>query len=70
MDRVSIPLLSRWLGQRRSWILVGQAGIASGLLWMSLLDPHTDLWWIAASALLVAFASSTQDVALDAYRIE
>ncbi|MDP2548544.1 MULTISPECIES: AmpG family muropeptide MFS transporter [unclassified Oceanobacter] len=70
VDRVSIPLLSRWLGQRRSWILVGQAGIASGLLWMSLLDPHTDLWWIAASALLVAFASSTQDVALDAYRIE
>ena len=70
VDRLSIPLLGRWLGQRRSWILAGQLGIAIGLLWMGMLDPHTDLWWITVSALLVAFASSTQDVALDAYRIE
>lgn len=70
IDRLKIPLLSRWLGLRRSWILVGQAGIAAGLLWMSALDPAHSLWWIAVAALLVAFSSATQDVALDAYRIE
>lgn len=70
VDRISLPLLSRWLGQRRSWILLGQLGIALGLLWMSLLDPATELWWVAVAALLVAFSSSTQDVALDAFRIE
>jgi MFS transporter, PAT family, beta-lactamase induction signal transducer AmpG len=70
VDRICLPWLTAWLGQRRSWILLGQAGIAAGLLWMSQLDPHTQLFWIAAAALLVAFSSSTQDVALDAYRIE
>ncbi|MBM95162.1 MAG: AmpG family muropeptide MFS transporter [Oceanospirillaceae bacterium] len=70
VDRLRLPLLGRTMGQRRSWILLGQLGIAAGLVWMSMLDPHTDLWWIAAAALLVAFSSSTQDVALDAFRIE
>lgn len=70
VDRLTLPVIGRMMGQRRSWILLGQLGIAAGLVWMSLLDPHTDLWWIAAAALLVAFSSSTQDVALDAFRIE
>ena len=70
VDRTALPLLSRWLGQRRSWILLGQLGIGVGLVWMSLLDPVSQLWWIAVAALLVAFSSSTQDVALDAFRIE
>ncbi|WP_322785989.1 AmpG family muropeptide MFS transporter [Oceanobacter kriegii] len=70
IDRLNLPVLSRWLGPRRSWILVGQLGIFAGLLWMGLLDPQQDLWGIAVAALIVAFASSTQDVALDAYRIE
>jgi PAT family beta-lactamase induction signal transducer AmpG len=70
IDRFGLPFLSRRLGQRRSWILLGQLGITAGLVWMSGLNPQTDLWWIAAAALLVAFSSSTQDVALDAFRIE
>nr|WP_221800322.1 AmpG family muropeptide MFS transporter [Oceanobacter mangrovi] len=70
IDRLNIPGLTEKLGQRRSWILIGQLGIAAGLLWMGHLDPHQDLWSIAIAALVVAFASSTQDVALDAYRIE
>ncbi len=70
VDRLNLPLLGPAMGQRRSWILLGQLGIAAGLVWMSALDPHQDLWWIAAAALLVAFSSSTQDVALDAFRIE
>jgi len=70
IDRLAIPWLSHWFGLRRSWILLGQLGIAAGLLWMSLLNPQQSLWWIAVAALLVAFSSATQDVALDAYRIE
>lgn len=70
VDRLKLPLLHSLLGQRRSWILLGQLGIVAGLVWMSMLNPQTSLWWIAVAALLVAFASSTQDVALDAFRIE
>ena len=70
VDRLRLPLLQPLLGQRRSWILLGQAGIAAGLSVMSLLHPQDSLLWIALAALLVAFSSSTQDVALDAFRIE
>ncbi|MDX5297923.1 MAG: AmpG family muropeptide MFS transporter [Gammaproteobacteria bacterium] len=70
VDRLPIPVLGRWLGQRRSWMLLAQAGIALGLWQMSLADPHTELQWLALMGLLVAFSSATQDVAIDAYRIE
>jgi len=70
VDRLRIPVLGAILGQRRSWILLGQLGIAAGLLLMSQLNPLDSLWLIAAAAFLVAFSSSTQDVALDAFRIE
>ncbi len=70
VDRVRLPLLTRVLGQRRGWIALGQLGIAFGLAAMSGLDPNTQLSGIAFAALLVAFSSSTQDVALDAFRIE
>jgi PAT family beta-lactamase induction signal transducer AmpG len=70
VDRMPLPLLTRWLGRRRSWMLLAQVGIASGLFAMAQHDPQTDLWWIAAFAVLVAFSSATQDIALDAFRIE
>ncbi|MEQ8265290.1 MFS transporter [Pseudohaliea sp.] len=70
VDRVRLPLLTALLGQRRGWILLGQLGIAAGLAAMSQLDPAASLLPIAAAAVLVAFSSSTQDVALDAFRIE
>lgn len=70
VDRVPLPLLTRWLGRRRSWMLLAQAGIAGGLLGMAFCDPRTDLWSMVAFALLVAFSSATQDIALDAFRIE
>ena len=68
VDRLKLPLLGG-LGQRRSWILAGQIGIASGLFGMSLVGT-ADLFVLSAFALLVAFSSATQDVAIDAYRIE
>jgi PAT family beta-lactamase induction signal transducer AmpG len=70
VDRVPLPLLTRWLGRRRSWMLLAQSGIALGLLGMSFCDPRTDLWWLVVFALGVAFSSATQDIALDAFRIE
>jgi PAT family beta-lactamase induction signal transducer AmpG len=70
VDRVRLPVLHRFFGQRRSWILLGQGGIALGLAMMSALDPLSQLAGIAVAALVVAFSSSTQDVAIDAFRIE
>ena len=68
VDRLKLPLLGR-LGQRRSWMLAGQIGISAGLFGMSLVGT-ADLFVPSAFALLVAFSSATQDVAIDAYRIE
>jgi PAT family beta-lactamase induction signal transducer AmpG len=70
VDRLKLPLLHGLVGQRRSWIFFGQLGIASGLALMSVMSPQQTLVPIALAALLVAFSSSTQDVALDAFRIE
>jgi len=70
IDRLPFPFLTKLLGKRRSWMLVAQIGIALGLLGMASIDPTHDLRTIALFGLLVAFSSATQDVALDAYRIE
>jgi MFS transporter, PAT family, beta-lactamase induction signal transducer AmpG len=70
VDRLPIPLLTRWLGRRRSWLLLSQIFIMGGLIGMALSDPKLLLMPIVWCALLVAFGSATQDIALDAYRIE
>ncbi len=70
VDRLPLPLLGRWLGRRRSWMLLAQAGIATGLFNIAQLDPVGHLGALAALALLVAFSSATQDIAIDAWRIE
>ncbi len=70
VDRVRLPGLARLLGQRRSWLLFAQAGVIAGLVGMALADPTRGLSPIVWFAVLVAFASATQDIALDAFRIE
>ena len=70
VDRAPLLGLTHWLGQRRGWMLLAQAGIALGLLGMSSTDPAQNTTLMALLALLVAFSSATQDVAIDAYRIE
>jgi PAT family beta-lactamase induction signal transducer AmpG len=70
VDRLTLPLLDRLLGKRRSWILLAQAGIATGLVLMATVDPVAAPTAMALCGLLVAFSSATQDVAIDAYRIE
>jgi PAT family beta-lactamase induction signal transducer AmpG len=70
VDRLPIPLLTKWMGRRRSWLLLAQLMIIGGLVGMALHDPKLALQPIVWCALMVAFGSATQDIALDALRIE
>ncbi|SCY74380.1 MFS transporter, PAT family, beta-lactamase induction signal transducer AmpG [Nitrosospira sp. Nl5] len=70
VDRLSLPLLTRLLGRRRAWLLLSQIVIAIALTGMATTDPIENLSYMVFFALAVAFASATQDIALDAYRIE
>lgn len=70
VDRLPIPWLNNALGRRRSWLLLAQITIACSLAAMALTDPAQGLQLIVIFAVITAFASATQDIALDAYRIE
>ncbi len=70
VDRLPIPLLTRVLGRRRSWLLLAQLMVVCGLVGMAFSDPKIALMPIVWFALLTAFGSATQDIALDAFRIE
>lgn len=70
IDRLRVPLLTALLGRRRSWMLVAQTGLALGLFGMAHGHPAEALAPIVGFALLVAFASATQDIVIDAWRIE
>ncbi|MBB6341493.1 PAT family beta-lactamase induction signal transducer AmpG [Pseudomonas fluvialis] len=69
LDQWRLPVLGR-LGRRRSWLILSQVLVAGGLLGMALIDPREHLSWLIAVAVVVAFASATQDIAIDAYRLE
>ena len=70
VDRAPIFILTDRMGKRRSWMLSAQLLIALGLAGMALSDPQSQLQQLALFALLVAFGSATQDITIDAYRIE
>jgi PAT family beta-lactamase induction signal transducer AmpG len=70
VDRLPIPFLTRLLGRRRSWLLLSQITIMVALTCMAMTDPRASLLPVVWCALAVAFASATQDIALDAFRIE
>jgi PAT family beta-lactamase induction signal transducer AmpG len=70
VDRLPLPWLTARLGRRRSWLLASQVAVAAGLVGMAVTDPSLHLRPLVVFALLTAFASATQDIALDAYRIE
>jgi len=69
VDRLPLPLLQR-LGRRRSWMLLAQCGIVAGLVLLAMADPAVDAEKVAWLAVFTAFCSATQDIAVDAYRIE
>ena len=70
VDRMPLPLLTAHLGKRRSWMLLAQTGIIVGLLNMAGSDPVSQLQALVLFALVTAFSSATQDIAIDAWRIE
>ena len=70
VDRLPIPWLGVWLGRRRSWLLLAQCCVIAGLLGMAMSNPQQSLAPLVGFALLTAFGSATQDIALDAFRIE
>ena len=70
VDRLPLPLVSRLLGRRRAWMLAAQFTIGIALAGMAFTNPVEQLWLVAVWAVLAAFGSATQDVAIDAYRVE
>jgi PAT family beta-lactamase induction signal transducer AmpG len=70
IDRVRLPWATRALGQRRAWMFATQAAVAGAILWLSATDPAADPWWTALAAVALAAASASQDVVIDAFRVE
>ncbi len=73
IDKLPVPLLTRWLGRRRAWMLVAQFSIIAAIVWMAMIDPASNensLTLMAFAAVLLGFSSATQDIVIDAYRIE
>ena len=70
MDRARIPWLTARLGRRRSWALVTQLALAAAILALAVTDPKIDPWPVALAAVVVAFLSASQDIVIDAFRIE
>jgi MFS transporter, PAT family, beta-lactamase induction signal transducer AmpG len=70
VDRCPLPVLTRMLGQRRSWLVFAQLSVMAAILMLGSSDPTVSLGWTALWAVVLAFASATQDIVVDAYRIE
>jgi PAT family beta-lactamase induction signal transducer AmpG len=70
LDQVRLPVLHRLLGKRRSWMLVAQLGMLIAFVGLLLSDPKEDLVQVALFALLLGFSGASQDISVDAWRIE
>ena len=70
VDRLPIPILSKLLGRRRGWLLFAQLMIVFSLCGMAVSDPQSHLYQLAIFSVIVAFSSASQDIVIDAYRIE
>jgi PAT family beta-lactamase induction signal transducer AmpG len=70
VDSIDIPLLARRFGRRRAWMIASQLFVAAALVGSGMSDPKTGLAWTALFTILVAFGSATQDVVIDAWRID
>lgn len=70
VDALNVPVLSRVLGRRRGWLVFSQLLLMVAIVFLGTLDPVSAPWWVALGALLVATASATQDIVIDAFRVE
>lgn len=73
VDKLPLPFLTSFFGRRRSWMLLSQFSVISAIVWMGCTDPtagETSLTLMALAAVFLGFSSATQDIVIDAYRIE
>jgi len=70
VDKLPLPVLYTRLGRRRSWLLLSQSCIIAAILWMAMTDPASYVEVMAYAAVMLGFSAATQDIAIDAYRIE
>ncbi|XOF32523.1 MAG: AmpG family muropeptide MFS transporter [Candidatus Electrothrix sp. YB6] len=73
VDTLPLPLLTKKIGRRRSWLLLAQGAVITAICFMALTDPaagHSSLIYMALAAVMLGFSSATQDIVIDAYRIE
>jgi PAT family beta-lactamase induction signal transducer AmpG len=70
VDRLPLPLLTKAFGRRRGWLLLAQIAVIMSIVLMASIDPAKSLTWMAAGAVLLGFSAATQDIVIDAYRIE
>ena len=70
IDKLPLPFLHNLLGRRRSWLIVAQLSIMAAIILMAMTDPSQGLTGMAIAAVLLGFSSASQDIVIDAYRIE
>jgi len=70
VDALDVPLLSRLLGRRRGWLMLTQILLVGAIILLAISDPAASPWSVAGAALLVTTASATQDIVIDAFRVE
>ncbi len=70
VDALDVPGLSRLLGRRRAWLILSQLLLIAAIVFLALTNPAVSPWMVALGALLVATCSATQDIVVDAFRIE
>ena len=70
VDALNVPLLSRWLGRRRGWLVFSQLILIATIVFLGFQNPVAAPGLVAFGAVLVAAASATQDIVIDAFRVE
>jgi PAT family beta-lactamase induction signal transducer AmpG len=70
VDALDVPVLSSLLGRRRGWLVFAQLLLIASIAFLAFCDPAASPWLVALAALLVATASATQDIVIDAFRVE
>ncbi|HWK39975.1 MAG TPA: MFS transporter, partial [Hyphomicrobium sp.] len=70
VDAWQVPFLSRHFGRRRAWLIASQLVLMAAIIFLGTRDPISAPWMIGLGALIVAFASATQDIVVDAYRVQ
>ena len=70
VDKLPLPVLSGMLGRRRGWLLLSQIAVILSIVWMAMSDPQQSLLVMALAAVALGFTAATQDIVIDALRIE